>query len=90
MHSLKYLDVGGDNMPLEFTASSLFTTLSETFTSVVGILTGNPITLVIIGCAVGVPILGAYLLYLAGVVKRGCNNCIKFLPLYLLLDGFIL
>lgn len=48
-------------MTLEFAASSLFTTLSETFTSVVGILTGNPITLVIIGCAVGVPILGAVL-----------------------------
>lgn len=61
MHSLKYLDVGGDNMPLEFTASSLFTTLSETFTIIVGILTGNPITLVIIGCAVGIPILGAVL-----------------------------
>lgn len=61
MHSLKYLDMGGDNMPLEFSVSSLFTTLSETFTSVVGILTGNPITLVIIGCAVGIPILGAML-----------------------------
>lgn len=48
-------------MPLDFTASSLFTTLSETFTSVVGILTGNPVTLVIIGCAVGIPILGAVL-----------------------------
>lgn len=61
MLSLKYLDVGGDYMTLEFTASSLFTTLSETFTSVVGILTGNPITLVVIGCAVGIPILGAVL-----------------------------
>lgn len=48
-------------MPLEFTISSLFSTLSETFTSIVGILTDNPITLVIIGCAVGIPILGAVL-----------------------------
>lgn len=48
-------------MTLEFTASSLFTTLSDTFTSVVGILTGNPITLVIISCAVCIPILGAVL-----------------------------
>ena len=61
MHFSKYLDVGGDYMPLEFTASSLFTTLSETFTSVVGSLTGNPISLVIIGCAVGIPMLGAVL-----------------------------
>lgn len=61
MLSLKFLRKGVDCMPLEFSASSLFTTLSETFTSVVGILTGNPITLVIIGCAVGVPILGAVL-----------------------------
>lgn len=57
----KFLNEGGDCMPLEFSASSIFTTLSETFTSVVGILTGNPITLVIIGCAVGIPILGAVL-----------------------------
>lgn len=42
-----------------FATSDIFTTLSETFTSVVGILTGNPITLVIIGAAVGIPILGA-------------------------------
>lgn len=48
-------------MSLEVSASSIFTTLSETFTSVVEILTGNPITLVIIGCAVGLPILGAVL-----------------------------
>lgn len=44
-----------------YSASDIFTSLSETFTSVVGILTGNPITLVIIGCAVGIPILGAVL-----------------------------
>lgn len=61
MLSSKFSNVGGDCMPLEFSASSIFTILSETFTSVVGILTGNPITLVIIGCAVGIPILGAVL-----------------------------
>lgn len=48
-------------MYLDFAAGDLFTTLGETFSSVVGILTGNPITLVIIGCAVGIPILGAVL-----------------------------
>lgn len=48
-------------MFLEFSASSIFTTLSETITSIIGILTGNPITLVIIACAVGIPILGAVL-----------------------------
>lgn len=42
-----------------FAPGDIFTSLSETFTSVVGILTGNPITLVIIGAAVGIPILGA-------------------------------
>lgn len=61
MLSLKSSNVGGDYMTLEFAASSLFTTLSETFTSIVGILTSNPITLIIIGCAVGIPILGAVL-----------------------------
>lgn len=44
-----------------FAASDIFTSLTETFTSVVGILTGNPITIVIIGAAVGLPILGAVL-----------------------------
>lgn len=61
MLSLKYSNVGGDIMYLEFSAGELFTSLGETFSSVVGILTGNPITLVIIGCAVGIPILGAVL-----------------------------
>lgn len=61
MHSSKYLDVGGDIMYLDFSAGDLFTSLGETFSSVVGILTGNSITLVIIGCAVGIPILGAVL-----------------------------
>lgn len=44
-----------------FSAGDIFTSLTETFTSVVGILTGNPITLVIICAAVGLPILGAVL-----------------------------
>lgn len=44
-----------------FAASDIFTSLTETFSSVVGILTGNPITIVIIGAAVGIPILGAVL-----------------------------
>ena len=61
MHSSKYLSVGGDNMYLDFSAGELFTSLGQTFTSIVEILTGNPITLVIIGCAVGIPILGAVL-----------------------------
>lgn len=51
-----------------FSASDLFTTLSETITSVMGILTGNPVFLVILGVAVGIPILGA-VMALAG--RRG-------------------
>ena len=51
-----------------FAISDIFTSLSETFTSVVGILTGNPITLAIIGAAVGLPILGAVLALLG---RRG-------------------
>ena len=44
-----------------FAASDIFENLTSTFTSVVGILTGNPITVTIIACAVGLPILGAVL-----------------------------
>lgn len=44
-----------------FAAGDIFESLTSTFTSVVGILTGNPITIVIIGAAVGIPILGAVL-----------------------------
>lgn len=57
----KSLNLGGDFLATPFSAGDIFTSLSETFTSVVDILTGNPITLVIIGCAVGLPILGAVL-----------------------------
>ena len=56
----KSLNLGGDSVST-FSAGDIFTSLTETFTSVVGILTGNPITLVIIGAAVGLPILGAVL-----------------------------
>lgn len=48
-------------MPTTFSTTDIFTTLTETFSSVVSILTGNPITVVIIACAVGIPILGAFL-----------------------------
>lgn len=42
-----------------FAVSDIFENLSSAFTSAVGILTGNPITIVIIAAAVGIPILGA-------------------------------
>ena len=42
-----------------YDAGDIFTSLTETFSSVVGILAGNPITMIIIGAAVGIPILGA-------------------------------
>lgn len=48
-------------LPTTFSTTDIFTTLTETFSSVVSILTGNPITVVIIACAVGIPILGAFL-----------------------------
>ena len=67
MHFSKSLNLGGDSVQT-FAISDIFTSLSETFTSVVGILTGNPITLAIIGAAVGLPILGAVLALLG---RRG-------------------
>lgn len=57
----KSLNLGGDFVVQTFSTTDIFTTLTETFSSVVSILTGNPITVVIIACAVGIPVLGAVL-----------------------------